>query len=121
MNIVGKKIRRLRQNKDWSQADVAKQLKISAPAYSKIEDGTTSINLLRLDQLAILFELNIIDLLLEDGENPHTQRLQEVKALNLSLHSRNEEVIYLLKRIINLQYDVTEAESLKLLGRHNPM
>ena len=113
MNIVGKKIRRLRQNKDWSQADVAKQLNISAPAYSKIEDGTTSVNLLRLNQLAILFELNIIDLLIGDSLNPHTKGLEEVRTLKLSLHSRNEEVIYLLKRIINLQDEVREGEMLK--------
>ena len=39
MNYIGKNIRRLRQKKGWSQSQVAAELKISVPAFSKIETG----------------------------------------------------------------------------------
>lgn len=37
MDKLGKAIRLLRHQKDWSQRDVAKRLDISIPAFSKIE------------------------------------------------------------------------------------
>jgi transcriptional regulator with XRE-family HTH domain len=121
MNILGKKIRKLRQNKQWSQRDVAKKLNMSIPAYSKIETGITNINMLRLDQIAILFELSIIELLIGDGINPQSQSLEEVRTLKLSLFGRNEEVIHLLKRIINLQDEVREGEMLIKMKNENAL
>ena len=52
MQTLGKKIRLLRHQKSWSQEDVAKQLGISIPAFSKIETGITDINLSRLEQIS---------------------------------------------------------------------
>lgn len=48
-------IKRLRQQKDQKQADLAKSLNLTVPAYSKIEAGITDINLSRLFQIAALF------------------------------------------------------------------
>jgi transcriptional regulator with XRE-family HTH domain len=63
MKTLGKKIRLLRHQKGWSQEEVAKRLDISIPAFSKIETGITDINLSRLEQIAVLFEMSVVQLL----------------------------------------------------------
>jgi transcriptional regulator with XRE-family HTH domain len=63
MNTLGKKIRLLRHQRSWSQEDVAKQLDISIPAFSKIETGITDVNLSRLEQVSALFGLTVVQLL----------------------------------------------------------
>ena len=67
MQTLGKKIRLLRHQKSWSQEDVAKQLGISIPAFSKIETGITDINLSRLEQISKLFEMTVVQLLNTHG------------------------------------------------------
>ena len=62
MKLIGKKIRMLRHQKGWSQEEVSKQLDISIPAFSKIETGVTDINISRLEQIAALFKLTVIQL-----------------------------------------------------------
>lgn len=69
MNYIGQNIRTLRQRKLWSQGQVAKQLKISIPAFSKIETGITDINITRLEQIASLFDVSILEILSKPGEN----------------------------------------------------
>ncbi|RZL30334.1 MAG: XRE family transcriptional regulator, partial [Pedobacter sp.] len=58
MNFIGSNIRQLRQKNGWSQGDVAQRLKISIPAFSKIETGITDINISRLEQIANLFDVS---------------------------------------------------------------
>jgi len=102
MKTLGKKIRLLRHQKSWSQEDVAKQLEISIPAFSKIETGITDINLSRLEQIAKLFEMTVVQLLtFNDKEGQETYNT-EVDSLTLKLHEREMELIDLQKKIIEL-------------------
>ncbi|HEY8781489.1 MAG TPA: helix-turn-helix transcriptional regulator [Mucilaginibacter sp.] len=102
MKTLGKKIRLLRHQKGWSQEDVAKRLDISIPAFSKIETGITDINLSRLEQIAILFEMSVVQLLtFSDGE--HDQKsVSELETINKKLMDRETEVIDLQKKVIEL-------------------
>ncbi|MEM9980888.1 MAG: helix-turn-helix transcriptional regulator [Bacteroidota bacterium] len=59
MNSIGENIR-----KHYSQAYVAEELGTSQNAYSKIEaNQTKSFTIERLEQLAALFEVSVVDLL----------------------------------------------------------
>ena len=60
---LGKKIRVLRAEYEFSQAVVAKKLGIARPSISQIEAGTRALNQEELARLASLFDLNIYDLL----------------------------------------------------------
>ncbi|WP_395807083.1 helix-turn-helix domain-containing protein [Daejeonella sp.] len=102
MQTLGKKIRLLRHQKSWSQEDVAKQLGISIPAFSKIETGITDINLSRLVQISKLFEMTVVQLL--DTNNAEDQQNYdlEVDTLTQKLHEREAEIIDLQKKIIDL-------------------
>src|ERR1700760_1107090 len=70
---VGKNIRTLRHQRGWSQEDVANRLGISIPAFSKIETGVTDINLSRLEQIANIYEVNVVKLLSLDVQDAEPQ------------------------------------------------
>jgi transcriptional regulator with XRE-family HTH domain len=102
MKHLGKKIKSLRQQKDWTQEDIAKQLGISIPAFSKIETGITDINLSRIEQIAKLFNLSVVQLftLYEGEELP--SHISEIETLNQKLHERDKEIFTLQKKLIEL-------------------
>jgi transcriptional regulator with XRE-family HTH domain len=105
MQTLGKKIRLLRHQKSWSQEDVAKQLGISIPAFSKIETGITDINLSRLEQISKLFEMTVVQLLNTHGAEDQENYNMEVVTLSQKLHEREVEIIDLQKKVIEL-YEV---------------
>ena len=102
MKTLGKKIRLLRHQKSWSQEDVAKQLEISIPAFSKIETGITDVNLSRLEQISKLFEMSVVQLLTFNDQEGLESYNTEVENLTQKLHEREVELIDLQKKIIEL-------------------
>ena len=80
---VGRNIRAVRQQHGWSQEEVANKLGISIPALSKIETGITDVNLSRLEQIADIFELSLVQLLSfeevqEEYQSSHYKKLNNV-------------------------------------------
>lgn len=63
MMKTNEKIRKIRESKKWSQEEIASKLKISAGGYAKIERGETALTLTRLQQIADIFEMDILDLI----------------------------------------------------------
>jgi len=57
------KLRKLREQKGWSQMDVAHQLDISQSAYNKWEAGQAKPTLPNLQKLAEIFEVDFLDLI----------------------------------------------------------
>ncbi len=106
MNIIGKNIRQLRQKNGWSQSEVAKRLKISIPAFSKIETGITDINISRLDQIARLFEVSTLEIISHEGDVTLLGNLTEITTLKDKLAVREEEIIKLQKKIIDLYEEI---------------
>lgn len=66
---VYEKIKTMRELKGWTQEDVAEKLELSVAGYSKIERGKTKLNLDKLEQIAQLFNLDIIELLSINDKN----------------------------------------------------
>lgn len=62
-------IRSLREERDWSQKDMAEKLEMSVNGYAKIERGETSISMVRLEQIATIFNVDIHDLLPTNDSN----------------------------------------------------
>ncbi|GGH05723.1 helix-turn-helix domain-containing protein [Mucilaginibacter phyllosphaerae] len=102
MKTLGKKIRLLRHQKGWSQEEVAKRLDISIPAFSKIETGITDINLSRLEQIAVLFEMSVVQLLTYNEGEQDQKIASELENVNKKLMDRETEVIDLQKKVIEL-------------------
>ena len=107
--FVGKNIRTLRHQHGWSQEDVANRLGISIPAFSKIETGVTDINLSRLEQIANIFELNVVNLLaLEAGEIDLTP--SNLSIAQKKLVDRESEIANLQRKVI-LLYEELRGKS----------
>jgi transcriptional regulator with XRE-family HTH domain len=111
MKTLGKKIRLLRHQKGWSQEEVAKRLDISIPAFSKIETGITDINLSRLEQIAVLFEMSVVQLLTYNEVEQDQKIASELESVNKKLMDRETEVIDLQKKVIELFEELRHKKS----------
>ncbi|NEN75744.1 helix-turn-helix transcriptional regulator [Pelistega sp. NLN82] len=124
MNIQDK-IRAMREIKNWSQEEMAEKLEISPTSYARIERGESKLNLDRLQQIANIFNIDIIELMTakENGliclfsENSHNssnyyagneQLVLENEKLKLTIVHKEELIeqqkaeIQALKEIITL-------------------
>ncbi len=80
---VHEKIRFLRTLKGWSQEEIAHNLDMSISGYGSIERGETDIPLSRLEQLAKIFKIDLIDLL----------NINEKQVLNISAYCNKDSNI----------------------------
>lgn len=60
---IGRKIRMYRNQSQITQSDLAEKLNISAKYISAIERGVSKVSLIRLDEIANLLNVKIVDLL----------------------------------------------------------
>lgn len=60
---VHDKIRTLRELKNWSQEDMAEQMQMSKNGYSKLERGETRLSLDRLEQIATIYKMDVLELM----------------------------------------------------------
>lgn len=103
---VNEKIRALREINQWSQEEMAEKIQMSKNGYAKMERGESKINLSRLEQIAEVFNLDIIELISSeeknlilqiignDGTNNHygssDDSAFEIEKLNLIINHKNE-------------------------------
>lgn len=104
---MGDNIKRLRQKAALSQAQAAKQLGISIPAFCKIETGITDIHISRLEQIAAIFGVD--NSVIMQGENYHLT--DKIKAENLRLavlvDEQHEEILQLQGKLIKLYDEIS--------------
>lgn len=60
---VHDKVRLMRNMKDITQEDMAVKLHMSTNGYSKIERGETNLQMDRLEQIADVFDIDVIELM----------------------------------------------------------
>lgn len=66
---TNEKIRKLREAKAWSQEQMAEKLNMSLNGYAKIERGESKIYLEKLEQIAQVFDIDVVELMQSDGKN----------------------------------------------------
>ncbi|STZ09496.1 transcriptional regulator, y4mF family [Moraxella caprae] len=131
-------IRELREQRQWTQEQMAEKLGLTRNGYAKIETGKSLPNLQRLDEIAKIFGVQLFDLLkLEQqnvvyqiGENYHgnnnyynnNEKLQteidklklEMEKLNLIIAHRDEllkqkeDYIQVLKKLVSIGEELPE-------------
>ena len=67
--MIYRRIKNLREDKDWTQQNMADMLHISRSAYSAYENGANAVPIEVLINLSHIFETSI-DYLLEQTDNP---------------------------------------------------
>jgi transcriptional regulator with XRE-family HTH domain len=105
---VGKNIRIIRHQRGWSQEDVANRLGISIPAFSKIETGVTDINLSRLEQIANIYEVNVVNLLALDAEEIEPQ-VSSLTIAQKKILDREAEIASLQRKVILLYEELRNS------------
>jgi len=108
--FVGKNIRTIRHQRGWSQEDVANRLGISIPAFSKIETGVTDINLSRLEQIANIYEVNVVNLLALDIEETEPQ-VSNLSIAQKKITDRETEIANLQRKVILLYEELRNRTS----------
>src|SRR5437868_15206742 len=96
---VGKNIRTIRHQRNWSQEDIANRLGISIPAFSKIETGVTDVNLSRLEQIANIYEVSVVQLLTVDNEQAEVAP-SHLNLIQKKLSDRENEIAALQRKVI---------------------
>lgn len=131
-------IRELREQRQWTQEQMAEKLGLTRNGYAKIETGKSMPSLERLDEIAGLFGVKLFELLKLDGqnvvyqigENYHgnnnyynsNEKLQteidklklEMEKLNLiiahkdELLKQKEDYIQVLKKLVSISEELPE-------------
>ncbi len=60
---VNEKIRLVRESNQLSQEDMAEKLSMSLNGYAKIERGVTKLNIQKLEKIAQIFNMDLVELL----------------------------------------------------------
>lgn len=119
------KIRQLREEKKWSQEELATQLGLSTNGYAKIERGETRLTLPRLEQLAEIFEISILDLIQADIKhidykigNNHINHSSDFTIYGAAEHKDLIQEIEKLKLIIQHQEQLLNQQARELKMAH---
>lgn len=110
MNSLGTTIRKIREEKRFSQDYVAKKIGISQNSYCKIESGETNITIERLFRIAEILETSVHDIL-------NKNEYQKVKIKNNQAvigHVNNLTLSNIEKEIFENRISAIEHEILLL-------
>lgn len=101
-NLIGHKIRQIRELKGFSREYVASKLAIGETAYRKIETGETKLTLERIEQIAGVLELDVLQIMSFDSSVIFHNNIQSIQS-NQQIHqyhtSPETELLVLQKEV----------------------
>lgn len=106
MKTLGDKIKAIRISKNLTQEDVAYELDIAIGSYSKIERGITDVNFSRLEQIAKIFKVSVVEIISFGEEHKLFKENEKLKAQlqdkENELRERDKEIISLQKKLLEV-------------------
>ena len=108
MQNIGQKLKAIRLTHCVSQKIVADHLGISVPGYSKIETGLTDISFNKLQQIADIYKVSVVDIL-QIGEKDTND--QDYPDLKKQLNDIKEKYSEQLKKMIELYEVIREYKT----------
>ena len=134
MNI-NEKIRRIRESKEWSQEQMAEKLNMSLNGYAKIERGETKLYLDKLEQIAQILDIDVVELIQSGEKNicfqiesplgsvyqgvGESSLLIEIERLKLALSHANEKEVLLNKLLEQKDCELNALKELLKISRNN--
>ena len=115
---IGEKIKKLRELRDYSQDYVAKKLKITQGAYSRMEQGEIDVTFSRLEKVAEVLEMPVAKLVGYDDKQMMTNYITQSDncTINGDILSNKLFVEELTKlydlRILSLENEIIRLHSL---------
>lgn len=133
MNI-NDKIRRIRESKEWSQEQMAEKLNMSLNGYAKIERGETKLYLDKLEQIAQIQDIDVVELIQSGEKNicfqiesplgsvyqgvGESSLLIEIERLKLALSHANEKESLLNKLLEQKDNEIKALKDLIHLSKY---
>jgi len=108
---IGFKIRKARELRNYSQEYVAFKIGISQASYSKIEAGQTKLELKRLQEIAIILEVDLFYLLNHNVRNDINGCIQCKYRLDQQNLLADDERILYLRWIKKLETEIEQLRS----------
>ncbi len=111
---IGQKLRKLRNQKGFSQEYLADRLNISQKTYSNMENDRTSISVEILKQLSSELEVDMIDLITDSKIIVQYNTSQDTSTFNGVVHNNYPEelVAQLKERIEDLKQQLVDKDKL---------
>lgn len=124
---LNSKIRELREISNWSQEDMAEKLDISTSSYARIERGESKLDWDKLQKIAAIFQLDVIQLIEAESHGLIVQQtigIRNVDTKNIC-GERNENLVSEIEKLkLTVEYQqkiinqqASELETLKSLVR----
>ena len=98
-------IRKFRIIKGWDQSCIAAKLGVTPSSYSKIEAGFTDVNLSRLEQIASILDVKVIQLLSFNSEQEIWDASRYLPIL-VQIQEKDHCIELLLRQILELAQDL---------------
>ena len=103
MNIqIGNKIRRLRENKGFSQEEMAERLQISRSAYSRIETGETNSWVNHIEKLCENLDIKPEDFFINSDNNINTNQDNASAVQTNTHHDTHITINQLSEKVIEM-------------------
>jgi transcriptional regulator with XRE-family HTH domain len=112
MDKIGTKIRKLREQKEFTQEYVAKKLDMTTAGYSKIEREVSGINMNKLSKIAKILELDLRQILDFDEKavlNFQCHRFDNQQTGYIHPYQPPQELIQML--LTELKAQITQLQS----------
>jgi transcriptional regulator with XRE-family HTH domain len=100
-NIIGQRLREARLAKNFTQEDLAEQLDVSVAFLSRIERGSSHINLKRLNELCTLLDVTEGYILNGASSNSKNYLNKEFAELIRNCPPDKQKMIYNIAKIIS--------------------
>ncbi|MFK5855109.1 MAG: helix-turn-helix transcriptional regulator [Bacteroidota bacterium] len=105
---IGRKIRIIREIRGYTQEYLAIQLEISQTAYSRIENETVKLDLVKLEGIAEILELDLISLLSFDMSKFN----QLLRPNDFVVNSNNTNILSdITGRLVQLEKKIENIQS----------
>lgn len=93
------KIRMMRELNKWSQEEMAERLDMSAGGYAKIERGESQLNIARLEQIAKIFNINILELIKSDDKGFTLQISGDNSSGDIAFYNTSQDLILEVEKL----------------------
>ena len=105
MNKIGQKLKSLRQQNNYRQDSVAKQLGCSVATYCKIETGSIQVTFKRLQKVSEFYGLKMYELLLCEEEG-YANLNQMIDLQEKRINMLRNEIIDIQRKVIQLHQEI---------------
>ena len=100
-NIIGERLKKARIDKNMTQEKLAEQIDVSVAFLSRVERGTSHINLKRLTQICEILGVSEGSILNGVSSNSDNYLASEFKNILNSVSSDKQKLIYKIAKVIS--------------------